>query len=250
MYILGGAIFVAFSVNIISPRGMFDYFSGLAHLWFLPMLFWVFMLFFFLKNKTSLGMSIVIPLILISIVVPNVESLGILSSLHYLVWFVCGYYTFIFRDRIKYFPRISMLLIFVFLIILFLSYVEVRPSMNKLREMGLMFKMIFQIVEHSVLLPISIAGISFVYFFSIWLTAKFDFSISRDAISKVVSLLSKYSMGIYIFHDFIIEGLYKKTDFLNIFHLYSPWLAYLFSIVFSILLSKLVLSIPYLRKTI
>lgn len=245
----GGLYSLLFGICIFSPKGLFEFISGVGHLWFLPMLFWVFVMFSFLK-KANMGVVIIIPIALLSIVVPNVMSLGILSAFHYLIWFVIGYYTFIYVVKIKVFPRKLLIPISLFLIILFLSCVEVGDYINGLREMGVLYKFIYQIVAHSISFPIAIAGISFVYLMSLWLTTIIDFSDSRSGISKIVMLMSKYSMGIYIFHDFIIEGLYRKTDFLSLFYSYSPWIVFVCSILISVVLAKMVLRIPYLRKTI
>lgn len=245
----GGQYSLLFGVDVFSPRGLFSYLSGLGHLWFLPMLFWVFVVFLPLRNsKSEIGTLLL--LCLISIITPNIMSLGLLSALHYLLWFFCGYYLFKNRSKIQQFSFAYFLMLFVALVIIFMSYVEVRPKLNELRDMGMIFKFIYQIVEHSILVPIAIAGIAFVYLLSIRIIKHFNIGKKESPMSSMVFVLSRYSMGIYIFHDFIIELLYRNTGFLNYCSLYAPWLAVVLSIILSVIISKIVFKIPYLCKTI
>lgn len=245
----GGLYVLLFGEEITSLKGIFAYFSGVGHLWFLPMLFWVFMFFLSIQSKKQ-GKKLLIPLFLVSIITPNIMSLGVLSALYYLVWFYLGYLIFKNRETIPSIPRTYIALLSLALIIIFVSYVEVRPILNTLRDMGVIYKFFFQIAEHSILFPVVLVGVAIVYLIS--LRIKRHNGVSGNETSKsfyIVKLISQYSMGIYIFHDFVLEILYRYTDFLCSMQLYAPWLAFVLSITLSLLFAIIVSRVPYLRKT-
>lgn len=245
----GGLYLLLFDLDVTTLKGIFVYFSGVGHLWFLPMLFWVFVFFLFIQSKKP-GKKLLIPLFLVSIITPNIMSLGVLSALYYLVWFYLGYLTFKNRETILSIPLTNIAFLSLVLIIIFVSYVEVHPILNTLRDMGVIYKFFFQIAEHSILFPIALVGVAIVYLVS--LRIKRRNTVSGKEKSKsfyIVKLISQYSMGIYIFHDFVLEILYRYTDFLSSMRLYAPWLAFVLSITLSFIFATIVSRIPYLRKT-
>ncbi len=238
-----------FNMALNSPIDLLSYLSGVGHLWFLPMLFWVFVFFCFLR-KFEIGESMLLPLCLLSIIVPSIASLGILSGLYYLIWFACGFWSYKHKDKIKDASPIYFFLLFLMLFAMFMGYVLGRSHLNELRSFGLIYKFVFQILEHSILFPIAIAGISFVYLLSKKMQSYIDLSKKEKLVPKTIGILSKYSMGIYIFHDFIIELLYRNTDYLFFAGMYAPWLTFVMAIILSIVCAKVVKLIPILHNTI
>lgn len=239
-----------FGGSTISLKGMFELLSGVGHLWFLPMLFWVFV-FFLLIQKTKLGHTLLLPVFAVSIITPNIMSLGVLSALHYLVWFYVGYYFCRCREKIPSVSFFYIAFLFFAFIVIYVSYVEVHPILNTLRDMGVFFKMVFQTVEHAILFPRTLIGIAVVYLIARRICSRYDLSGKNGSrLGFIIQQINKYSMGIYIFHDFVLEILYRYTDFLSSMHLYAPWLAFIIAITLSYIAAIIVSRIPYLRKTI
>lgn len=229
-------LFVINKIAILAtPMGMFSFLSGMMHLWFLPMLFWVFIISYFLQNIKLNDWILLIILWAISIVSWNIKSLGIGGAFHYLIYFQMGYMTLKYRTSVEKYlnkPVVINMAIILF-VLLFVPLTLLGDYVTPDKVSSIQDRCISQVLIHLVSFPISFLGITIAYIISIKLL---------DAVTgnKLILNVAKYSFSIYIFHQFILMYLYYRTNVIEIVgNVYLPFLGIIISILCSILLARL-----------
>lgn len=210
--------------------------SGVGHLWFLPMLFWCFVigyLFFNYVHNSLLVLSVALLLSVLSFFVPL--PLGIGYTLKYFFYFALGYYCFLYRQHIdermklKYVLWMGALYLFVFVLYYFLkdNHLIARPLIRSLISFVL-----------SVLYKC--CGILGIYLLiHLWLKRR------GEHLSSGVHTFSGYAFGIYIFHQMVLEFVYYHTDlpqYLNITLL--PLMGMILALTISVGLTGILLRMP------
>lgn len=201
-------LLIAGKINsLTTPMGIFSFLSGELHLWFLPMLFWVFILSYFLLKLRINDWVLLGGLIFISIIAWNVKSLGIGGAFHYLLYFQLGFMALKYKKSIDIWCQSNSILyglVFLFIILFFplttmLDYV----TPEKVSTIG--ERCFSQILMHIVSFPITILGIIISYITSI----KIKHFINE---CNIITTLAVYGFGIYIFHQFVLMYLYYETN--------------------------------------
>lgn len=223
----------------ISARGILLLLSGKGHLWFLPMLFWVFVLSYLLNNITSLseGRKMVLCAIL-SIFCWNLPSLGIGGACYYLFFFEAGAYAFNHGDAVLNCLRrrdnfwwcvISFALLFI-VTTWFTDIIYTLPTDTILN------RTVSQSLLHLNLLPCSLLGIAICYVIA--------YSINySDRMIAFLGEIAACSFGIYLLHHYILEWLYFHSPYL---HAVNAWIVPILSFVFVSGVSFLI--VRYLRQ--
>ena len=208
--------------------------NGPGHLWFLPMLFWCFIIGFYLlqiKKYKLLILGILYFLGVLSNIIPN--FFGISKGLSFLPYFYLGALFINCRNnlvemRSKFY--LVLIALFLFISIFVLNTYVFYDFLN--RE-GIYFKTILSLATYVLR---SVGVISFfiliLYFVNKGFIKDYDF----------YRKISKKTFGIYIFHLFILLTLIYKCSFYNIINNYiTPFVLFIITSILSILFTGLFL---------
>lgn len=204
--------------------------SGCGHLWFLPVLFWCFVVGWFL-NKSKVNHFIILGILaFISILPIPFMPLGISTSLHYLFYFYLGYAGWIYRGVVLKHTKVgyilSFLVLYLFLVI-FYQYIDSFIA-NKYILFG---------IRACVDFLMAIFGILFSYLLVCYYTSKPNFELYPK-----VFYLSSVCYGIYVYHQFLLEYLYYYTSFPSLVgDILLPWLSLVIVVLISYFMTILFL---------
>lgn len=202
--------------------------SGCGHLWFLPVLFWCFVVGWFLnKYKVNHFISLGI-LAFISILPIPFMPLGMSNALHYLFYFYLGYVGWVYRSVVlKYIKGsyiLGTLILYLFLVV-FYQYIDSFIA-NKYLLFGTRVGVDFLI---------AVFGIIFSYLLVCYYTSKPNFELSPK-----IFYLSSVCYGIYVYHQFLLEYLYYYTSFPSLVgDILLPWLSLVIVVLISYFLTVL-----------
>lgn len=217
-------------------QGISDLLTGVGHLWYLPMLFWCFIFAFLLIRLLKspllvLGTGLLLCVLSRLLVCPFG---GFLAALKYLLYFLLGYYSFIYHEWIfEHLQKRWWIVIGggVFLL-LFFGYYVFLPMVELPQE---------AMIRFGVSTLYKCVGVLLLYLFVNRYMNKFElyFSLFRQ--------LSLLSMGIYIFHQMIIEFLYYHIYWsINVAVL--PIIACFIAFFVSVLLTFMLRKIKLMRR--
>lgn len=208
--------------------------SGAGHMWFLPMLFWLFPLLCLLLKIRSVWIRFAISLVFaIGPSLPLPLQIG--TSLSYLFYFLLGYEFYRNVENIKEHTKSFNIYIIWFLFILMFVGLTVvkRDYLISIGEETFVFKLIRIISINTLTLLYSTFGL-----FAIYLTA-LRFICTRHLSSWIVKIGS-YCFGVYIFQQFVLLILYYHTSLFKSFGVeLLPWIGFVISLIISLLLSYL-----------
>ena len=227
--------------NITQPVGktLYDMVNGYAHLWFLPMLFWCFVAVWIIE-KFHVKPTIVIPLLLICSIFSFVPlPIRMDKTLYYMVFFYVGYllkrsdYNLgrFYASRFACVLIASFIAIFTLLTLYVNNICEIILFGNNLLitkiihlSLNNLSKLVYSSVGLAMLLVVvGILEQARIKPFPQWLI-------------KVGALC----MGVYLFQQFILKGLYDHTDMPTILGPYwLPWVGFVIALIASLLISYL-----------
>jgi len=211
--------------------------NGCGHLWFLPMLFWCFIIIIpFIRINIGHKWKI-LGLFIISIV-----GFGPLSNFIPFRLSLTGYYFFFFYLGFLLWQKKSMLVkystpknIFILLILftgLFITLTIFRSQTITYENDLLSIKVIKVILKRVSKIIIACDGILLVFLST-------NYFLSKKDLPSIITKISNYSLGIYIYHQFLIKLFYYKTILPNITGAYfSPFLIFVTALVLSYILTK------------
>lgn len=209
---------------------VYDLFNGVGHMWFLPMLFWCYILFYIISMIHNKIVQITI-VVFLAISLRDVLYLRFELSCYFFLFFYIGYYLQFYKDKLRENLNIIHLIsIWVLFLIVFYISMQNRGLIDTTTSSYFYIDRLFTIVY-------SLLGSISLYFTSLYITktTKLPSSIIR---------IGSYCMGIYIFQQFILKFIYYKTDMpLFIGNIVLPWLGFIVTALLSIVLTIL------LRKT-
>lgn len=214
--------------------GLWSVANGIGHLWFLPMLFWCFLL----EKAVVLRFKVPLWVLAIVAVVPYPAlPISFNNALFYLFFFHLGFKLYGARDAFLRMAKWSNMcyLLAVALPLLILA-TELRGSVN-LPAMGLIEKRAMICLFTSLRLIYSTA-IVLAYFIV-------GFRLMDGRAYRAFKFIAACSFGIYLLQEFIIRYFYYYTD--SVFHAYPsimPWVGF----VLGFALSMAVVAIVRLSK--
>ena len=219
------------SNNLLSLWG------GVGHLWFLPMLFWCFVLGYpivHIKCKLVLKICVLLLLVLGSILsLPFALS----TALYYLLFFIAGYYLWIYRDSIlafvdKKFSRVKLIIILwiVFAVLFILGSIGM-DAFAETKDISTLNKILYHIVDKYVRVLYSSVGVMAMLLTAIHIT-------QIRSLKEWYVNLGKYCMGVYIFQQFIIKYVIYDTPLaISVGYCWLPWIVFAMALGGSLLLS-------------
>ena len=229
--------------EVISVPNLISVLTGRGHMWFLPMLFWSFVIMTFVCKYTKRYISVLILSGILSLL-PVPIPFGISAVCHYFIYFYFGYVLFLNKDSILIFINkknvcSSWILYMVFL---FLS-VQITSSVQSWHTSTIIYKLIQVVLINAISLIPALIGI-----ITLYLTVNFVLLKSKMVVSDKLIVFSSFTYGVYIFHQFILKFLYYHTSLPTILGSYIlPWLAFVVVMTVSLLFTKLTLKTKFGR---
>ena len=216
----------------------YSLFNGVGHLWFLPMLFWCFILEYILNKiikRPYIGLIIVF---VVAILPYPTLPLRFNNSLYYLFFFNLGYVLFSYREQIiqivnklRYWYIIFPAAIYVALFILITNllqkpYFDISIATSLLEKAGIA-------TIHRVLR----LGLSVMVFAIYYLVALKVSKLISEKMFNIVYFISVHSFGIYLLQEIVIRLFYYKTAVSVTFGVFTPWIVFVLAFVISTLVS-------------
>ena len=206
--------------------------NGIGHLWFLPMIFWCFVITYVLEKKYLCKTWLIWFFIVCATYnVISFVPLGLGSVPSYYLYFYTG---FMFSLKRIQLPKINFVYPLVLFIIAFVAcmYVKYNYDATTTTEKITRFA-----IAGPVNIIISITGVYMLY-----RVANISYIQNKINDNQFLIKLSGYCYGVYIFQQFILKILYEKTQLAYVVDAYSlPWIATAITIILSLLLTHLTL---------
>lgn len=208
--------------------------NGCGHLWFLPMLFWCFVVTFLLYNL-KFSYKIVIPILIVVSILPVPSlPLRLSSTTTYLIYFYIG--SVIQTNEMNLiWKRNSIyknILYLTSLTVVYFILQYIYPIITIPASSTLFSKVVIILIFNLLKLMLGLLGIGIAY------VATRMFLSKGKVLPVYIITLSTYCYGIYIFHQFILKYLYYKTGIVGLIEPYAlPWVIYSVTLVISIALS-------------
>lgn len=221
--------------------------SGAGHMWFLPNVFWCFILMRFV-SQFNLDKRIIFTLLCGLSLLPNPIPFGIGNACHYLIYFYLG--TILYERKVNSLLNIKRHFIIILWVVFFVSTVVLRIIgrpllMNYIDIYGIYSKLIVLFTINAIQLLIMFSSSLAIYFTVVHLIK------NCDKISNVVVYASRLSFGVYICHQFILKDLYYHTSLSNYVSPYIfPWIGFIISLVSSLFITYYLLKIKIGRLLI
>lgn len=214
-------------------------FNGVAHLWFLPMLFWCFILAFILRKRVSFTFLIFLSLVLVFIgggYLPFGVSRMFLCFAYFVFGMVC------YRGEIGFNLKINYIQSLILFVITFVVYVygnkfikEHTDSFNLITDLAISRAFVFFRV---------LVGLIGCY--TLYLICN---KIKLNTQSNLINTFLSSSFGIYIYHQFFLQILYYKTNYPSYINpILLPWITFILVLVLSYFSTRLTVSTKLGRK--
>lgn len=221
-------------LSSFSLKSILDFFSGVGHLWFLPMLFWVFV-FNYILMKAKIGSTkkyIICGLLIMLSILPI--PFGIAPALYYLCFFYSGYSTYKVKDKTIH--KKPVLFLVVATVIVFITTTITRENfLNPLLSNSNILVHLLSVVTQVVFRAFTaILGVYALYYTT-------EYFIHRGyRPSQSIILLNKYCFGIYIFQQFILQILYYHSPMADLVgYIWLPWLSFIITFSLSFIFTYL-----------
>lgn len=211
----------------------YEIFNGAGHLWFLPMLFWCFIISYtLLKLRLKIRWCFLITFILSYFSFLSLP-LRISSTFYYLFSFMLG--VAIYRNRDNIINRITWgktYIAIIGFIILFFLLTMLTESLSNYANINLGYKLLCWLVFQTSRLLYSTIGCICIYMIMTLIFKKVN------NISKLLLNISNLCFGVYIYQQFILMIIYYHTNISQIVgNVFLPWVAFFVTLIISLLLS-------------
>lgn len=211
---------------------------GKSHLWFLLMLFWCFVIHWIIirlthQNSSKMMYLVILLSLFFYFISPVVTSfLCLKQAFMYYVFFCVGFLSYdMFKPNIK--VTLALTISYVFLFVIFYYYVDHRSTIG-------MYPL-YKIIE----LTTKLVGVF------CFMSLAYTFTQTRHQLSKQYLSLTSLSFGVYIYHQFVIQIIYYKTDIPEFFGVYwTPIVCIIITLFSSILLTVVSKRLPVINKMI
>ena len=229
--------------DAISPiKQVYNVINGEGHMWYLPMLFWCFVVIFIVEKLRIPSRYIILLASFASVFSLLTLPLRLSSTAYYFIFFYIGY--LIQRNDIYSNSKIKLKTAFILLVLFLLVFVLSKiiltdKSFLSFAEQSMMNKLIISLATRVSTLLLSALGLASIYSFV-------NLMLNRGCIivNKSMIRLSGYCFGVYIFQQFILKYFMYNASVINIFGSYwLPWVAFVIALLVSIILTSAILKI-------
>lgn len=210
--------------------------NGCGHLWFLPMLFWCFVICYILE-RLHINPFVILLMSLIALLIPvNIPYLG-LGRLHQFFFFF--YLGVAIKKKYIIFPkvqnnRILCCLLIIYIILCTFNEMIISSWWKPMDFVGLSARALITRTTHTLC---ALSMIVFLYNLANRTPIKNFLNNCPNLIT-----LSGYCYGVYIYQQFILQGLYYHTSFTSYVSLtVFPWIGFIITLILSLILCHLTL---------
>ena len=232
------ALYILFFLNMDNPVSMIvKVIEGAGHLWYLPCLFWLFLLQYAII-KADISKHIVFLLLFAGVLLAGIPlPMQLNNALYYFMFFSGGGIFWRFSSRLKSKGTIKkVILSWAFFVVMFVMMnALIRYNLHLSREMGNPFmKEVFLAFNR-----LSKAALAWSGIYALYITAVLYCRMHE--LGQVIIKIGACGYGVYVFHQFILKWLYGYTqlpDFAGTYML--PWLALVITTLLSVTLTLLV----------
>ena len=227
----------------------FDYIlsilNGTGHMWFLPMLFWCFILCQLLLMIPNALFRIIIVLLLALF---NVISLPLQmkQSCFYLIYFYLGYELWIFKGEVKKFTTKQYVsCMWILFIIFFVVLINVKEYFHEyFCNIHGFFKLFGVGIVNLCHIVYSFLGIMAMYITAVFYT-------NDKTLPKYIYEIGTLCFGVYLYQQFILQYLYYYTNLpILIGNEMLPWIGFAITLLCSVFLSYITRKTKFGRKLI
>ena len=231
--------------------------NGCGHLWYLPMIFWCFVIGYVLIRLDLPEWSKLLLCLIVSCFSGFLKFLPLQmsQSCYYIFFFYLGMYSYINSDKFKALSASKILFIILLYIISFISLTIVSKGMITIELISIPEKLLRIFARPTFRVFYSTLGLIAFY---IVVNKILAVHVSKMKSSKEYSghfslplwlvWLNSISFGIYIYQQFILKILYYYTDLPKICGTYAlPWVGFVITLMISIILSALSLKTKFGR---
>jgi hypothetical protein len=219
-------------------RNIYLIIEGYGHLWFLPMLFWCFVLLYLLERIHISPLIKFLFLLLffspLRLCIPG-ESLHFRNAAYYMVYFYAGYCVHRYHLQVSRWARPRYIIgTFLLFALVFLVNYDVHYSAIVFNLPDRLQSCVF-ILSRGIY---SILGVIFLYL----LAFRYVQNKNTEAENSTVLTLSSYCFGIYICQQFILFVLYYHTPLPRLVPSdFVPWLGFAITLLCSLLITHVAL---------
>ncbi|WP_294590774.1 acyltransferase [uncultured Phocaeicola sp.] len=213
--------------------------NGCGHLWFLPMIFWCFVITYliakFIPSRSELQSLLLVIFALMAIYNP-LSSLpaGLGSVGNFLFYFYAGYLLKLGHLKLPIANSRNIIIATSTFFVMFLVYMIIRQEIHPTDIISKAAKMLSMNIAHMMMCITAI--------FTIYTTANKPCVIRYLTDRPQLITISGYCYGVYIYQQFILKLLYYRTPMLMLVNKWLlPWIAFVIALVVSLLLCHLTL---------
>ena len=202
--------------------------EGCGHLWYLPMLFWCYLVGWLLVNIKG-GDCLKMMILVILYLLPGIGlPLRLSSCLSYLCFFYGGFLMYKYARPISSSVTLRQVsVLWLVFILLFLIFRPLRDMLSTVTVQGFLSKICIILGRKVCHLIYASAGVIALYLTTVY-------RVNRHQVSALTNSLASCCFGIYLFQQFILQFLYYKTSLpLIVGPYWLPWLGFLIAIIIS-----------------
>lgn len=220
---------------------LIELFSGCGHLWFLPMLFWCFIIIWIIDHYNLCSYKTLLVLALISIISIHSLPLGFSKLPHFLFYVFGGYYLWTKHEYVQ-----QKMMNKRGIVSLWLCYVTLVEFLHFYKADPIMYGIVNYLFVRFVALLEACAGTLALYFSICSITYKTGFKPSRFVVES-----SSVCYGVYVYHQFILVWLYFNTPlYENVNEYILPIVGFVITFVLSLIMTRLSLKTRFGRYLI
>jgi hypothetical protein len=215
---------------------------GYGHLWFLPMLFWCFVI-VIVCEYYKFSPYYVLPLALIASLLSFVPlPLRLTQTFGFFIYFYFGFCITRYSVNIRMLSKNKILILLLCAIYLLSFISSTQVSTSGYDETNIISHSSRIVIDNVIRLFYSFFGL-----LTLLLLSQRTSNILTDKSRKILFILSGYCFGIYLFQQFVLRIFYYALY--NGGYIYSlPWLGFIISGFISTLLTIVFLKLPVGKK--
>lgn len=210
--------------------------NGIGHLWFLPMLFVLFILEYFLQRCSFYANRWTVSLLVVIAILPWPSlPFQISKALYYWLFFDLGCRFYKKRDRVKNLTKPTTLIELSIMLIFFIfASTEMVNYTNVMQEQAtdVVSRGLWGMFRQLSRCACALVGVWLFFLLAIRYAEKIH---SRTY--QVVRHMAVYSFGVYLLHEIIMRPLYYRFEVSCFLGLATPWVTAFFVLTISFLLS-------------
>ena len=211
--------------------------NGCAHMWFLPMLFWCFVMVWMIEIFKAPPKYVTPVLIVLSLFSVNGLPLQLSHTMYYMVFFYFGYALQRYNVNLdKYYTKHIAIVSIIVFAILFVALTLLKENRD------LIFTSPSAIVQTSkflvgkmCILGYSSAGIIMIMIIVGYIEKRHGLIVPRWMVE-----IGNLCFGVYLFQQFVLHALYYNTTLPQLISPYwLPWIGFILALIVSLVLSWL-----------